>query len=302
MELVAPTANATPNTASGASASASANVTVCDGENVTVFPDNSDAALVNPSMGWTHYCYGNRLWAYGAHLLPSETLDWFPGLSSIYFKLYWSDLEPEEGQFRWDVIDSYAQPWVAAGRQLCFRIATCDHRHPYGTPKWVYDAGAKGFRFGKDGMEPLEYSDPVYLEKLENFVAAMGRRYDGRPEVAFVEVGSFGLWGEGHTVMTSHLSQEKTDEIFKKHVAIYRKHFPHTLLCVSDDVAGNANPGPEFPIMDFARSQGVTMRDDSIMVSRNPPWFHANMAQRFWPTMPVVMEHEHWGLSRSRGA
>lgn len=280
------------------------------GAKTVSFSDNGKG-LKNPGMGWVHYVYGNRLWAYGAHLKASDTVDEFPGLTTVYFKMYWSDLEPEEGVFRWDIVDSYASQWTAKGYKIAFRVACCDHRQLYGTPKWVYDAGAKGYRFNafaKDnpnpkgvGMEPLDYSDPVFLAKLENFVRAFARRYDGREEVAWVEISSFGLWGEGHTVGTSRLSQEKTDAIAKVHIALWKRHFTRSQLCMSDDVAGfKHGSGVTYPIMEYARDAGIAMRDDSIFcVPGDPPWMHDDMAQLFWPNLPVIIEHEHWAISKA---
>jgi len=47
----------------------------------------------------------------------------------------------------------------------------------------------------------------------------------------------------------------------------------------------------------------VTMRDDSILVQPPPnSWYHAEMAQEFWPRLPVILEHEHYGGSEQRGA
>jgi hypothetical protein len=81
------------------------------------------------------------------------------------------------------------------------------------------------------------------------------------------------------------------------------KHFKHTLLCISDDVAGPSKPGRHFPEMDYALSKGVTMRDDSILVQPPPhSWYHAEMAQEFWPRLPVILEHEHYGASKQRKA
>ena len=79
-------------------------------ESVTVHPANTDEALINPGMGFYFYQYSNRLWAYGSQQEPGDTLDWFPGCSTIYFRLPWCELEPEEGDYRWDLIDTYAQP------------------------------------------------------------------------------------------------------------------------------------------------------------------------------------------------
>ena len=45
------------------------------------------------------------------------------------------------------------------------------------------------------------------------------------------------------------------------------------------------------------------MRDDSILVQPPPhSWYHAEMAQEFWPRLPVILEHEHYGGSKARQA
>ena len=62
-------------------------------------------------------------------------------------------------------------------------------------------------------------------------------------------------------------------------------------------------PGTHFPETDYALSQGVTLRDDSIMVQPPPrSWYHSDLAQLFWRTLPVILEHEHYGSSKARGA
>lgn len=148
-----------------------------------------------------------------------------------------------------------------------------------------------------------DYRNPIFLAKLDHFLAAMAKRYNGNPNVAFLDIGTFGMWGEGHTGGTSKLDQQQTDEIVKLHVDLHRKHFSDTLLCISDDVAGSSRPGSHFPATDYALSKGVTLRDDSILVQKAPrQWYHAELAGQFWPTLPVILEHEHFGLSRDRGA
>lgn len=49
-------------------------------EFVTVHPDDSGEALVNPGMGWTLHFYSNFIENYGSKLEPSDTLDDWPGL------------------------------------------------------------------------------------------------------------------------------------------------------------------------------------------------------------------------------
>jgi hypothetical protein len=285
-------------------------VTSFGAELVVVRPDDTGEALVNPGMGWTLHFYSNLIENYGSKLEPSETLDDWPGLSVIYLRVPWAYLEPQEGQFNWSLLDTPAQRWIAKGKQIALRVSCCESWLRYATPQWVQQAGAKGinFNFGKgpapDGRlwEP-DYLDPVFLAKLDRFLAAMARRYDGNPNVAFIDIGSFGMWGEGHTGFSSRLSDEQTLAVVKRHIDLHVKHFTRTLLAINDDVAGSSKPGRHFPAMDYALSKGVTMRDDSILVQPPPrSWYHAEMAQAFWPRLPVILEHEHYGPSKQRGA
>lgn len=278
------------------------------GEGQMVRPVDHGRALVNPQMGWTMHFYSNIITNYGSKLAPSDTLDDFPGLSCAYLRVPWSFLEPEEGRFNWSLLDTPAQRWIDKGRQIALRISSTESWMRWATPQWVHEAGAKGYNFtvGK-GVDPNgpywepDYKDPVFLDKLDRFLAAMAKRYDGNPNVAFIDIGSFGVWGEGHSWASSKLPFDF--EARKAHVDLYCKHFRQTLLAISDDFAGAGEPGAHLPITDYALSRGVTLRDDSICVQAPPrSWFHAELAQAFWPKLPVVLEHEHYGPSKTRGA
>jgi hypothetical protein len=273
------------------------------GDLITVNPVDHALALVNPDMGWTMHYYSNIITNYGSRLEPSDTLDDFPGLSTVYLRVPWSFIEVDEGVFHWELLDTPAQRWIDKGKKVAFRISAQESWMRYATPEWVVRAGAKGLEVemgDKQLWEPV-YDDPVFLEKAEQFVAVMAGRYDGSPHVAFVDVGHFGMWGEGHTVHTSKI--EYPFEVKKRHIDIYLNHFKNTLLCISDDFAGPTEPGSHLPITDYAFSRGVTLRDDSIMVQPPPnSWYHAELAQQFWPELPVILEHEHYGSSVRRGA
>lgn len=302
-------------------------------ETQTVCPKITEEALINPGMGWVCFHFSNRLWAYGTLQEPGDTLDWFPGCSTVYFRVPWAVLEPQEGKFRWDLIDSIAQSWIAKGKKIAFRITASENRYVYATPKWVKDAGAQGVEYKypfvefyagslrpdqKDAVNIMKknhpdiaeektlwdpkFDDPVFLEKLDHFLAAMAKRYNGNPDVAFIDIGSLGLWGEGHTGFSSKLTQEETTRIAKIHIDLYKKHFPDTLLCINDDIDGGASKGPDFPGTDYAFSKGISLRDDSIFCQRVPrQWFHANMAQKFWPELPVILEHGHYNSCKEEG-
>jgi hypothetical protein len=271
---------------------------------VTVTPADSGEALCNPGMGWVFHHYDNVPESYGSRLLPEDTLDDFPGLTVIYLRIPWSYLEPEEGHFNWSTLDTPAQRWLDKGKQIALRISCSESWTRWATPEWVQKAGAKGvnFRPGQgvcdDGpfWEP-DYDDPVFLEKLDHFVAALARRYDGSPEVAFVDVGSFGVWGEGHTWASSLIKYPEST--LKRHIDLYTKHFRHTLLAANDDYDSE---GRSEDIIRYSAEQGLTLRDDSILVQGGAnAYFHANLAPLFWDRVPVILESEHYGGSRDRG-
>lgn len=277
------------------------------GPTTTVNPTDAGKALINPGMGWTMHFYSNVPRNYGSQLKPSDTLDDFPGVSTVYLRLPWAYLEPEEGKYNWSILDTPAQRWIAKGKKIALRLTCSENWMAYATPKWVKDAGAKGtfYEYGKGRVkeggswDPF-FDDAVFVKKLDAFLTAYAKRYDGNPNVEFIDVGTYGLWGEGHTHASS---LQDNIEIQKLHIDLHLKHFRNTLLCISDDFAGHDKPGKFFPITDYALSKGVTLRDDSILVGLPPKsWHHAEMAQAFWPKLPVILEHEHYGGSLQRKA
>jgi hypothetical protein len=289
-------------------------------DNVVVRPVDPGTALDNPGMGWVFHYYDNGIRNYGSRLEPSDTVDEFPGLTVVYLRLAWSYLEPEEGRFNWSVVDTPAQRWIAKGKKVALRFTTSETgQQIYATPEWVKKAGAQGtFTRNRQvvtegGVWEPNFDDPVFLEKLEHFLAAAGRRYDGNPNIAFVDVGTLGVWGEGHSFATTLKQYPRATVI--KHIDLHLKYFPHTLLNVNDDFAGPESgdrPEPDATGLrapgdpgrvDYGREKGMTLRDDSILVQAGDrAYFHANMAKAFWSDRPVILESEHYGPSVKRGA
>jgi len=273
----------------------------------TVRPADHGRALVNPGMGWVLHHYDNSLERYGSKLAPSDPLEDFPGLSTVYLRLAWSYVEPEEGRFDWSIVDSPAQRWIARGKKIALRFSASEGDPGVGTPLWVKAAGAKGYCFeaGK-GVVPEapglpwepDFDDPVFLAKLDRFLVAAAARYDGDPNVAFVDVGSFGIWGEGHTFWST--KRNYSAETARRHVELYRKHFERTLVVAIDDFSDHGRGDAWIP---RALELGLALRDDSILVEKPPlAYKSAAMARRFWPTVPVILESEHYGGSVERGA
>lgn len=275
---------------------------VCAVDTVTCSPADDGRALSNPGMGWQCYYYDNVPANYGRYLEPGDSAAWFPGCNQVYLRFPWSMIEPEEGVFNWAAVDSVMQRFTDRGCQVSFRITASEGWCEYATPKWVFDAGAKAIRCTwQRGPDPNgkfvdpDFNDPVFLAKLDALLKVFADRYDGDERIAFIDIGSFGMWGEGHTGFSVKFNKEQTEKAVRAHIDLHCRHFKKTLLAISDDVDGPWNVSGNWPLTDYARSKGVTLRDDSILVSKKPnQWKHAEMADRFWRTLPVIVESGHF--------
>jgi hypothetical protein len=229
-----------------------------------VMPIDTGAELRNPGMGWMLHYYDNVPANYGSRLAPADTLDDWPGLGLVYLRIPWSYVEPREGEFAWSVLDTPMQRFASRGIPAAFRLSCSESWMRYATPQWVEAAGARGDNFtpGKgivpDGSfwEP-DYDDPVFLAKLEQFLAALAQRYDGHPDVAYIDIGSFGVWGEGHTWAST--GKAYPTSTIKRHIELHLKYFRRTPLIGMDDFV--SRPGTFVPM-----AAGVQRRAFDLVV------------------------------------
>lgn len=267
---------------------------------------DTDEALLNPGMGFTHYEYSNQPENYGSRLDYGDTVDEFPGLTTIYLRLAWGLLEPEEGRFDWSWFDGPAQRWIAKGKRLVLRLTTSESFNRYATPKWVYDAGARQVPFlakytdkysAGPSFEP-DFGDPVYLDKLDRFLAAAAARYDGDPNVDFIDIGTLGMWGEGHTWHGSN-TRYGFDTLFR-HLELHTRHFKRTRLVVNDNHLDQDYSDPR--LLQYCLEHNMGIRNDSFGCFKNTICREntRHMMNATWMTAPTVIETTHYGDSRDR--
>lgn len=277
---------------------------------------NDQIPLANPHKGWYHHYPDNHINKYiireDSHLLD------FPGMDHVYIRLSWAYLEPEEGKFNWDIIDNIINKWTGKGLKIAFRIScketsTDRIEQQFATPKWVMEAGAKGnyYRQGEivrpDGpWEPI-FDDPVFFAKLENFLRVFAARYDGKSWLRYIDIGSIGDWGEGHTWAGSKI--DYTMDQKKIHIDLYHKYFQKTQLIITDDfVYSIKNPENREPLHQYVMQQEISYRDDSPMVNgyfqgyantytvRSPEFFEDTYRKA-----PTVFELEHYNKVKREG-
>ena len=266
----------------------------------------------NPHKGWCIHYYDNGITNYGNRLSANDSLPDFPGLNDIYLRLAWSYLEPEEGKFNWILIDSIIDRWVKWGHTISFRITCKETEIIYATPEWVRKAGAKGKFIDHPDLSirawAPDYGDPVFFQKLADFHKAFAARYDGKPWVEYIDIGSIGDWGEGHTAYSGW--EDVPVSIIKKHIDLYKRFYKKSVLIVSDDIIGQRNndDGGDYEIYHYCLSKGLGFRDDS----GNVEWYKnlgfgpscirtPELYSKVYKTIPVVLESDHYGDALENG-
>lgn len=271
------------------------------------FQDNH-AILNNPDMGLILYEYTNQAEIYGSSLDYGDTLAEFPGISTVYMRLPWGLLEPEEGCYDWSWFDTPAQRHLAMGRKVSLRVTTSESFMTYATPKWVFDLGIahntfkerfKNHREDRPGLEP-DFGDPVYLQKLDRFMEAFARRYDGAPNVDSIDIGTLGMWGEGHTYHGTGI--HVNESVIRAHLELHTRHFEKTRLIVNDNILDLDYGSPE--LVQYCQQHDMGLRNDSICAlgkgAQGTPYREVteHLCKTFWLTAPIIAETTHYGQAK----
>jgi hypothetical protein len=197
----------------------------------TILPHTSDDILHNPGKGWV---------VYGT---PSEQTPATIAEATVGYTRYnWSEIEPEEGKYNWAVIDKNLAAWNAVGKFFAFGIMNANTSNPlltYVTPGWVFRDGAASVKVQTysniPGRKTVQYipvwDDPIFLQKLRDFLTALGDRYDGNPAIAYIDIRSYGNWGVQNVNGLPH-SVALTPTELEKHIQLYQNAFKHTQLLI----------------------------------------------------------------------
>jgi hypothetical protein len=155
-------------------------------------------------------------------------------------------MEPEEGKYAWIYNENYRaliQGALDRGLKLAFRIYDNGESNLRpGTPDFVRQAGAKGYTV--TGSTPAGdvahwtpyVDDPVFQEKLGNFVRAFAAAYDNPDIVDFVDGVNVGWWGEIHDFRTTNYMEgvetsiEEKDRVLEWLTNLYGSAFRKVIL------------------------------------------------------------------------
>src|SRR5262245_49116793 len=119
-----------------------------------------------------------------------------PHLLGALLTVYWSEIEPREGAYKWKEVDRRVGLWVKAGKKVALRImwvSSGNWAAPAAdrpTPAWVLAKGAKvavAEKTTRKTQIPLVW-DPIYRKYASRFLREVARKFDGAPNVLFIDV------------------------------------------------------------------------------------------------------------------
>lgn len=181
-----------------------------------------------------------------------------PYVAFAYVPVYWDELEPRPGEYDFDALEQrcHFDRWRADGVRLILRLVAdtpTDAPH-MDIPQWLYEAmDGAGTHYDGDygqGFSP-DYEDPVFRQAHRALIQALGQRYADDPQVAFIELGSLGHWGEWHVDTGAGIDpfplRQTAESYVQDYLAVFR---PDQLLM--------RRPYP------IARDEGLGLYNDSF--------------------------------------
>ncbi|MFQ1650658.1 DUF4832 domain-containing protein [Aeromonas veronii] len=218
---------------------------------LTIHPEPVEDLLHNPGVGIEEF---HNSWGHPLSLAehPVSTVD--------YFRFYWSELEPREGEYNFALIDkAIDQAQHATPKQsIALRVMTLDE--PFSgskIPEWLINKGIRGEWVNNHQTFVPDYSDPQFLARATRLFQALGAHYDGNPALSHVDIGMIGSWGEWHmsNFPGPTLEQRYSSEQLKPYVDLQMAAFPRTpkLMLINN-----------LPMFEYAVGKGAGWRADCL--------------------------------------
>lgn len=206
----------------------------------------------------------------------------------------WNKLNPAKGVYDWSELEELLDALTAHNMGYALRVFpyspsfikdnnTPEENYDW-TPKFVYEelkakkitATYKGN--GSNAVVPV-WDDPNYLQAAKDFATALAAKYDGDPRIEYIDVRSFGEWGEWH-VSNLAGSQMPSVEIQKDMLKHYASVFKKSLLVLPSDGYGD--------VYTYVLSLGITKRDDCLI---GIPGTADSLVRAYEANMPTVAEN-----------
>lgn len=182
----------------------------------------------------------------------------------------WNKLNPAKGVYDWTELEKLLNALAEHNMTYALRVlpytpsfikSDFPPQEDYDwTPPFVYEMGAKKIQIDLRGTEFHAYApvwdDSIYIWAAKEFAKALAEKYDGDPRIEYIDVRTFGEWGEWHT---SHMlgSEMPADSVLKDMLDYYASVFKKTQLVLPSNGFGD--------VYTHALDLGITKRDDGFI-------------------------------------
>ena len=277
-------------------AESSASVATSDTLRITYALKPFDGPLANPHKGFTVPTEGTWVFVpefeYGPYgSLNNKAWD-LVTYGSGYQK--WNKLNPAKDVYDWTELDKLLDALAEHNMGYALRVLPYSPSFVKGndtpeedydwTPKFVYEMGAKKITAtvqwnGYRATVPV-WDDPVYLQAAKDFGTALAKKYDGDPRIEYIDIRSFGEWGEWHA---SHLngSEMPSEAVQIEMLDHYASVFKKTLLVLPSSGMGD--------VYTHALSLGITKRDDGFISIPGRP---DSLVRAYEANLPTIAENQ----------
>lgn len=211
-------------------------------EHITVIrPVESQEILYNPGMGFTTFqrfngdtrnvledCCGDFREGFPFDVVKDRNGNLvnpnYPLTTIAYFRFYWMYIEPEEGAYRWDIIDRALATARERKQTLMLSLMPYGTEDNFDVPGWYRErvGNNKDFHYDNPVNKWLvDPEDPQYVKHYGGMIRELGRRYDGHPDLESVDIRIVGAWGEGGG--TEYLTKKTSRALIDAYVESFKK-------------------------------------------------------------------------------
>ncbi|WP_181317802.1 DUF4832 domain-containing protein [Photobacterium kishitanii] len=221
-----------------------------------VIPKQSNKVLTNPGIGFTEL---QRVVSNDPEnpFYEGKPVISYPDTSTIYYRWYWDQLttatDPNLNERMLEKkIDNVLEEAAAVNKKVVIRfmalrgkndpIYDADvNKDSSGIPCWLvqelYGHGLNGSSCHLSDKEAVSmFKNPLFIHRMQQFLDALGKRYDNNKTLLRIDMGMVGTWGEwnlsGYAAKTSNsvglVDNGYTLHNLEPYIAALVHAFPHT--------------------------------------------------------------------------
>lgn len=247
--------------------------------NFTATPYASPEQLKNPGTGFFKWN--------GQESAPVKSLD-------SYARYNWALLEKTQGVYDFSPITRSAKevstnPLGRGTFGFAFRAVVEGVTRAY--PAYLDNNMTAWYSKNKGCLVP-DWNSPFFLERMEALVNALGNQFDLDPSIGYVEIRTYGNWGEWHLFGFEAPPAPLTpitNATIRRMIDVFVKAFPNTQIIMMSDNSDGLDyamslTNLQYPI-GWRRDSWCNKVMDSL--KRSVAW---TRAQYRWMSAPVIIE------------